>query len=329
MQPGDTKGDKHFITIAKSIFRPKPLRVPGKTVRQRVEDHWLLYLLGVIIASAGVTAGLMNFVCNTRLEGTKRDYESKMASINRRLAGGDYFNISKLLITRDEREKVPSASKFYADESFYAMDLPGWTYKKMADVDFYNTVYGESGDKPPNDITSLAPLHVWTRSEWTPVGNHDLIHNIAPVILVQCLPTNELIEKLNLAAPFTGEHEKPIKDPESKMIFQGDIVGAMLTQTFSGFFDALHFGSNTHVNLLTVNKVKNILYCQILLTLRDVTLNDRRFPRYYINFETIVISTPDNVYTLADFQPSEEPLPRGTIAAEVTEWLNGFAIVSK
>src|SRR5204862_6474456 len=103
-----------------------------------------------------------------------------------------------------EPEKVPAGSKFYDDDSFYAAQLPGWTYKKMTDDQLYGIIYGEEEDRPKSDITKLAPVHVWTRGDWMPVEKHDLIHNIAPVIIVQSLPAKELIEQLNLAAPFTG-----------------------------------------------------------------------------------------------------------------------------
>jgi hypothetical protein len=303
--------------------------VPRKSLKKRIEDNLIVYLIGLLILWGGAIAVPIKYFANQKLEITKREYETKLASINRRLAGGDYFDVSKILITADERNKVPPTSKFYDDDSFYAIDLPAWTYKKMSDVEFYNTVYGEEGNKPSSDITKLAPFHVWTRGKWIPVDKHDLVHNLAPVIIVQCLPVKELNEQLNLREPFTGNLEKPIKDPESGMIFPGDIVGAMLTDTFYSLFQTLHFGSNTHVNLLTINKVKNVLYCQILLTLRDVIVGSQPFNRFYVNFEIIVISTPDTVYTVCAFQPSDSPTPRGSVAAEVTEWLNGFAILSK
>ena len=111
--------------------------------------------------------------------------------------------------------------------------------------------------------------------------------------------------------------------------FQGDIIGAMLAQTFSSLFTTLPFTSETQVYLLNINKVSNVLYCQFLLTLHNVTVDSRKRDSYFVTFETIVISTKDNVYTICDFVPSEEPMPRGQVPAELTEWLNGFAVFSE
>jgi hypothetical protein len=69
------------------------------------------------------------------------------------------------------------------------------------------------------------------------------------------------------------------------------------------------FASETNVNILNSSKISDVLYCQILLTLNDVTVGPTRFARYYIIFETIVISPRDRVYKICDFQPSDEPMP--------------------
>ena len=317
------------VEFATPRIERQTARMASKTIKQQVESHWLLYLVGTVITTLAIAVPVMLWICHEKVDSLTRDYEGKMASINRRLAGGDYLNVSKFLIAPDERDKVPPNSKFFPEESFYAPEPAGWTYKKMSDTDFYNTIYGEAGDKQTSQITQLAPMHVWVRGKWSSVKNHDLIRNIAPVIVIQAIPTKDLIDQLNLAAPFTGEVEKPIQDPGSKMVFKGDIVGAMLTESLYNLFNTLHFASNTNVNLLTVNKVKNVLYCQVLLTLRDVSVASRPFSRFYVNVEIIVISTSDTVYALCDFQPSNEPLPRGPVAAEVTQWLDGFAILTR
>jgi hypothetical protein len=86
--------------------------------------------------------------------------------------------------------------------------------------------------------------------------------------------------------------------------------------------------SETQASLLNINKVSNVLYCQFLLTLHNVTIDSRKLDPYFINLEMIVISTKNNVYTICDLIPSEEPMLRGPVPAEVTEWLNGFAVFS-
>ena len=102
----------------------------------------------------------------------------------------------------------------------------------------------------------------------------------------------------------------------------------MLAQTFANVFKKLTFTSDTHASLLSINKVSNVLYCQFLLTLNNVTIESQHRDSYFINLEVIVISVKNNVYTISDLIPSDEPMLRGPVPAEVTEWLNGFAVFS-
>lgn len=311
-------------------MQTKPLglraNVARMTLKKRVEDNPFTYLLGVGVAVGSVVFFVVSYFASEKLAATIRtydaevaDYKNKLASINRKLAGGDYMNVAQFVVRRGDRDHVPTQSKFYADDYFYAPALPNWTYKKTTDVDFFTSIYGEDGKKQVNDITRLAPVHLWNRGPLTPIGNHDAIQNLAPCIYLQRYPTAELAVQLNLQA---SKNSQPAA-------FQGDIIGAMLAQTFSSLFTTLPFTSETQVYLLNINKVSNVLYCQFLLTLHNVTVDSRKRDSYFVTFETIVISTKDNVYTICDFVPSEEPMPRGQVPAELTEWLNGFAVFSE
>jgi len=151
-----------------------------------------------------------------------------------------------------------------------------------------------------------------------------VINNIAPCIWVQSVPAAEMVEQLNLRS-----RDDTADGTRLGTMFQGDIIGAMLNETLSTVFTGLRFASETNVKLLNISKVSNVLYCQILLTLNDVTVGPTHFARYYIIFETIVISARDRVYTFCDFQPSDEPVPRGAVPAEVTAFLNNFTILSE
>ena len=67
----------------------------------------------------------------------------------------------------------------------------------------------------------------------------------------------------------------------------------------------------------------------MLITLTDGTVGKRKFDHYYISLENIVISTEDNLCVITDVVPSDDPAPRGPVAAEVSEWLNSFALISQ
>jgi hypothetical protein len=301
-------------------------RKADKSAWAQLERHPFRALLAFTILVGGTVFSVVHYFDSQRLEATKHDYdlkltdsENKLASINRGLAGGDYINVARLVVHRGERNRVPLQSKFYADDSFYAPDLRAWIYKKTTDREFFTSIFGEEGKKQINELTGLAPVHVWTRGALVPVGNHDVIQNFAPCIYLQRLPIDELTVQLNLEAA---------KNSQPAALFQGDIIGAMLAQTFANVFKTLTFTSDTQASLLSITKVSNVLYCQFLLTIRNVTVDSRKLDSYFVNLEMIVISTNNNVYTICDIIPSEEPILRGPISAEVTEWLNAFAVYS-
>lgn len=294
--------------------------------KARLEEHTFWVLLTFAVFIGGTVFGVVHYFCSERLQAIKSDYEikitdyqSKLASINRRFVGGDYINVAQFVVHRGDRNRVPAQSKFYADDSFYAPAVQGWTYKKTTDTEFFTSIFGEEGKKQINEITGLAPVHVWSRGPLIPMGNHDVIQNFAPCIYLQRLPIEELTVQLNLEAA---------KNSQPATLFQGDVIGSMLAQTFANVFKTLTFTSETQASLLNINKVSNVLYCQFLLTLHNVTIDSRKLESYFITLEMIVVSTKDNVYTVCDLIPSEEPMLRGPVPAEVTEWLNGFAVFS-
>jgi hypothetical protein len=290
------------------------------TFKSRVESNPFISLIVTGTAVGAVVAAVISFFCSQRLEEARTqiaDRESKLASINRNLAGGDFMKVEKFLARRGDRSHVPAQSKFYPDDSFYAPEIKGWIYTKVTDRVFFTSIFGKEAEKQMSEITGIAPMHVWTRGPLKPVGNNDVIENFAPSIYVQRLPLDELTVQLNLEAA---------KNSQPTTLFEGDVIGSMLAQTFSNIFKKLTITSDTQASLLSITKVSNVLYCQFLVTIHDVTIDGRALPSYFINLEMIVISTPKSVYTICDLVPSEEPVLRGSVPAEVTEWLSGFAV---
>lgn len=293
-------------------------------LKTHVESNPFAYLIVVAVSVGGLVFSVVSYFCSEKLAMTELTHKEKMAesenrlaSINRKLAGGDYMDVAHFVVHPGDRNRLPPQSRFYPDDSFYAPTPQGWAYKKTTDKEFFASIFAEQGQKQVNEYTGLAPVHVWTRGALVPVGNHDVIQNFAPCIYVQRLPIADLTIQLNLEAA---------KHSQSATLFEGDIIGSMLAQTFSNVFKTLTFTSDTQASLLNISKVSNVLYCQFLLTLHNVTIDSRQLDSYFINLEVIVISTKNNVYTISDLIPSDEPMLRGPVPAEVTEWLNGFAV---
>jgi hypothetical protein len=199
--------------------------------------------------------GAAHYYYSERLALTRHEYETKLASINRSLAGGDYIDVAKFLIPASQRSRLPQASTFHSDDSYYAPDLPRWTFKRMTDAEFFNSIYGEEGTATNNEITNLAPVNVWKRGDFIPIKGHGVINNVAPCIYVQRLPTKKLLEQLEINSPFPNEEDATLRNLRIPSIFRGDLVGALLTETLSGVFTTLRFMSDTDVNLRNISKV--------------------------------------------------------------------------
>jgi hypothetical protein len=227
------------------------------------------------------------------------------------------------------------ADKFFSSELFYAAMPPGWSYRKMSDVDLWDTIYGQEGAKPDNPLTAIVPIYVWRRGPFTRLEGNGIINNIAPLITVQRFPNKQLLVELGIETPplphspnESPEMKKLLDDIHLPTIFKGDIVGAVLAQNFSLVFDNLRFVEGVSVDLVTINKVGNVLYSQILITLTNGAIGGKKFDVYYLSVENIVISTRDNLYVISDIIPSDDPAPRSSAAAELTQWLNDFAILA-
>lgn len=318
------------------------MRKRQQSLHEWIQEHPLAFAVRTIVGTTVVASGLMGFMWHANVDNIGERHkaevsalENQLASINRKLAGGDFLNVAKFLIPATERSKIPSTDKFFSKESFYAAMPPGWEYEEMKDIDLWNAIYGTMGDNPDNTLTGIVPIHVWRRGPLARLEGNGMINNIAPMITVQCFPNKELLSQFGI-----DEREPRSKDesPERKelldslrqpTIFQGDVVGAVLAQNLSLIFDHLRFVENVNVELVTINKIGNVLYCQVLITLSKGSIGGRPFEHYYLIYENTVISTRDHLYVVSDVVPSDDPSPRGPVAAEVTRWLNDFAIISQ
>lgn len=310
--------------------------------RASLERNVFVFAAGIVITTAGITFEVLRNLYGTQIQNiqttnqvTVKGLEGQLASINRRAAGGDFLNVEKMIIPDSRRAEIAPSAQFFGKDMFYAMTPDRWSYSELRDTDLWNTIYGATGTRPDNQVTGLSPMHVWRRGPFVTVSGNDYIHNIAPLITVQRFPAKDLLAHLGIEDPVSPpkelnvESRNVLKSLRSASIFHGDAVGALLTQNLSYVFEQLRFASGATVNLVTINKVSNVLYCQILITLTNGSLQGIHFDKYYLSVESIVLSAGDSVYVVFDVLPSNDPAPRGPVAAELTEWLNSFSVISR
>src|SRR4051794_35909388 len=92
---GDTTGDTKMALLTFAVgnigHTKHPHAVAGKSLKKRLEDNPVIYIVSLLILWGGGVWKVVESHADKRLDRLKMDYESKMASINRRLAGGEYF----------------------------------------------------------------------------------------------------------------------------------------------------------------------------------------------------------------------------------------------
>jgi hypothetical protein len=313
-----------------------------KSLHEWAQNHPLKFTATLVVATGTLVAGVMGAFWHAHVETLTERHatevaglHNQLASINRKLAGGDFLNVAKFLVPASERSRIAPSDKFFSSDLFYAAMPPGWSYEEMKDTALWNSIYGTEGDKPDNVLTGISPIHVWRRGSLVHLEGNGVINHIAPMITVQRFANKEILTHFGIDSPTpmsgdeTVETKKLLDELRRPTIFQGDIVGAVLAQNFSIVFDQLRFVKGVSVELVNINKVANVLYCQVLITLSDGSIDGKKFDQYYLICENTVISSRDYLYVISDVVPSEDPSPRSPAAAEVTQWLNEFAIISQ
>src|ERR1017187_2337217 len=134
-----------------------------RTIKERIDDHLVGFAASVAVATALVVFGVTSYFHSQQIDALKASHEEKLVSINRKLAGGDYLDVRKLIVPRSERNHISKGNTFFGAELFYAAMPPEWSYQKTSDIDVWNTIYGKVGEKPDNPLTGIVPIYVWRR----------------------------------------------------------------------------------------------------------------------------------------------------------------------
>ena len=98
-----------------------------KSPSEATTTSFKITLATFVILLCSTVAGVVRYFESAKLEAAKNDYNSKLASINRKLVGGDYLNVKQFVIHRNDGTRPPANSKFYSDDFFYAPNLQTWT----------------------------------------------------------------------------------------------------------------------------------------------------------------------------------------------------------
>src|SRR4051812_29213119 len=109
------------------------MRKKGQSLHEWIQDHPLSFAVRTIVGTTVVVSGVLGFIWHANIDnlterhkGEISNLENQLASINRKLAGGDFLNVAKFLIPATERSRIPATDKYFSEEFFYAAMPAGW-----------------------------------------------------------------------------------------------------------------------------------------------------------------------------------------------------------
>jgi len=317
----------------------------------KIEKNAFFVLFGCVVTSVVISAGVQQYfykqradLANAKCQAAVEDANSKLASIERGISGSDYLDLKKLLYTSADPLNLPEKAHFFSTDQFYASSSDSdWDYSSTTELGFMGLL-GEMAirDIPRSmrEIASLQPVHLWKSKTAYDVKGSDQFETLFGCITLERIPISRMRETFKLRAQMADEESEsrtssiPIsKDdtPEKWVanldrVFMGDVVGFVFSSSMKMQEHASLYSPEMGFYIVKMQKVGNVLYCQTLVTLKDVTVNGKPYHLYYIRYELLIVSTPENVYVVTIFVPSSDPAPRGKIYSAVNSWLSTFRI---
>ncbi|MBI1787360.1 MAG: hypothetical protein HYR60_07395 [Acidobacteria bacterium] len=321
-------------------------------LKKTIEQNAFIVLIGCVVASVGIAAGVQQFFykqqadlekakCEARLD----DLNSKLASIKRGISGGEYLDLRKVMYSAGETPGVSQKARFFSEDQFYAESSnPDLEYSTTTELELLTLLTGIQSAQLPQQVkqlNNLVPLHLWKARTVQNIKGSDIFTSVFPYITVEKIPMSKLKTILGLGASMAadeGENEKAPKISLSEedsaeafaakleQVFRGDIVGAFFTTKLMAQMQMGLSSSKTAFNLIETQKVGNALYSQTVITLKDAVIGGKSYPLYYLRQELVLVSTPENLYAIQTFIPGEDPEPRGRSFSLINQWLSDFRI---
>ena len=86
--------------------------------------------------------------------------------------------------------------------------------------------------------------------------------------------------------------------------------------------------ADTKGEMVSVQKLENVLHSQSRLTLKDVVVDGKKFNQYYVYIDMTMVSVPPSIYTIAAIVPTPDASPRGVEFDWINQWFNQFTILA-
>ena len=329
------------VTQPPAKRRSKP--APVKSIKERVESNPFVYIITVAIAVAGLVAGVQQYFAaqaskelESKYQVEVKELQTRMASINRGTGEKrDFIDVKTFLRPKSGGAPVVSpTARFFPEDEFYASSAESyWTYSKTTEGELIEELMGRPLPRALAGLGSAVPLHLWKGKGQFTVDGSPVIRSAFPFIQVQRVPMSDFAKIISLIPAKPDEQRLPEDDDReaflqgAERMFRGDVVGVLHAGFMNTQIGMPMQDKRATFELLSVQKVGNVLYAKSMVTLRDVPVDQRPGSRLYLSRELILVSNVSDVYLISAFVPGLDPAVRGEAFMKVTEWLDDLAIL--
>jgi hypothetical protein len=311
-------------------------------IKKRIEQNPIICLLISAISVSAVVLSVAEYFCRQRIDIASQKselrintLESELTSIRRGMGESNFLDIRTFVYPKDRLAllKVNPKSKYVSEENFYAiLDLPGWQYESISTEQFIRNELGVEMPPTFKKLLGKSPVYTWTATEHSAIkGPYDYTES-GPSIVIERLRYAPLLSASNqdyaaFLKESSGIEIKPEEIPD--LADRGINQDKMATLQLASFMQSncRQFADpDFDTRLVELEKVGNVIYLQMFITIQNGTVNGRKLPIFFVRHEVIIITDQNGATQIIITVPSADPTPRGPVYAQIQEWFSGLAI---
>jgi hypothetical protein len=325
--------------------------------KETIENHPFVYLISVAVVVVSITAGVLLFFTDQKIDilhlkhslkisQIERQNEQELSSIKLRLASierrmgeaTDWFDVRSVMVSRQMASRILPNSHFFAEDHFYALkpEAPAnWAYEQTTEFKLLNDITRLDLQSMPvaiQEALTLVPVHLWRSNDTHRIEGSKSFKSLFSYVFVQRLPhklfpqiigvsISDKIEAPSSELPdLDMDKDKIIKALES--FYRGDATGTYLT--FALQLELLGATAGFHTELTSIQKKGNVVYAQLESILSDVVVDGKKHGEFYLIRELMLISTPSEMFLVKTLIPT--PDRRSDDFQWISGWFGNFAI---
>jgi len=283
-----------------------------KSIKQRLDEHPIVYWGGVVLFAIGIVTGPVVFALNNVNDSKLADKDREITNLQSQIdnlhfvAGTEpsELDVSKILIDADDLQNVAVDLAPLADAHIYALKADegaGWSYDLTDERQLLIDQIGpEAASQIGADQLSTLPVHRWRHGD--PVRLC-----VGPDAAGQCLnpSTQIIVERLS------GDSVSSIPDKQLADLLKDQLKNDPLGSLFSSRL-SLVMSSGTG-RLLSVDRSDDALYASLVLTYQDssdpgqaLTIDGRPADVYYLVNNIFVFDTGTHLVLVSTLAATDD-----------------------